>query len=57
MLWNGGAGLDFAEEMPERRRAQTVKMLDEALAAELAPRTQIAQNLRCPGSERYETGS
>ena len=32
MIGDAGAVLDFAEKMPERRRAEPVKAFDEALA-------------------------
>jgi hypothetical protein len=34
MIGNAGARLDFAKEMAEWRRAEPLKMLDEALALE-----------------------
>jgi hypothetical protein len=38
MVGDVGAGLDFAKEIAERRRAKPVQVLDESLAAEPKPR-------------------
>jgi hypothetical protein len=38
MIGDAGAVLDFAEEMPERRRAEAVQMLDETLAPKASHR-------------------
>jgi hypothetical protein len=50
MIGDAGAVLDFTEKMPERRGAESMQMLDEALAPKPRSRVNAALHARPPAA-------